>query len=235
MGFDLSISKILLVAGFVVPGAISLRIYRLLKAVKKQSIQSEILEAVVFSIINFVIIFPLLYNHVSIEDNIWTSYAVIVFCFFVTPVIWPVMFIKIIQFLSDNRIILIQSPTAWDHFFSRLKSGVYIIVHLNDGGYIGGEFGKKSYASTYPEQGQLFLERAWEVDEDGNFVDTLPGEPGIILQPEQYTIVRVFGGLEDDSEEKTQSVRWCLRQIGRHFSKIRFRIWERSRGVESYD
>lgn len=48
-------------------------------------------------------------------------------------------------------------------------------IRLKDGAWVGGLFGRNSYAAGYPEEPQdLYLERTYRVDGDGNFEVTGP-------------------------------------------------------------
>lgn len=62
------------------------------------------------------------------------------------------------------------APRAWDHVFSE-RTGSYLRIRLQDGGWIGGSFAEASYAGTFPHDGDLFLREAWPVDADGVFGD----------------------------------------------------------------
>jgi hypothetical protein len=72
-------------------------------------------------------------------------------------------------------------PRAWDHVWHRkinaiirlkLKSGIWLA-----GAYITAASGQRSYASGYPEEGDLFLVQAVEVDPDnGRFISDSSGD-----------------------------------------------------------
>lgn len=63
------------------------------------------------------------------------------------------------------------APRAWDYLFSPRPSGV-VRIRFKAGGYIGGRFGKRSYAAGYPEEPQdLYLERTYAMRDDGAFVE----------------------------------------------------------------
>lgn len=72
-------------------------------------------------------------------------------------------------------------PRAWDYLWSSAPSG-YVRARLKSGSWIGGHFstddqGRRSYASGYPEAGDLYLARRAELDPDtGNFVTDSDGD-----------------------------------------------------------
>jgi hypothetical protein len=62
---------------------------------------------------------------------------------------------------------------------------------MNDGSFKGGVFGINSYASGYPNSGELFLEELWEVDETGAFTGEVFEGQGIVLRASEYKFIRV--------------------------------------------
>lgn len=57
------------------------------------------------------------------------------------------------------------APRAWDDFFSE-RPKCYLRVRTTDGAWLAGKFAAESYAGGFPEEGDLLLEDALEVDED---------------------------------------------------------------------
>jgi hypothetical protein len=67
------------------------------------------------------------------------------------------------------------APRAWDNLFSE-RPNAYLRIRLVDGTWVGGRFAGDSYAGGFPHDGDLYLEEAWEVDQEtGAFV----GETGL--------------------------------------------------------
>jgi hypothetical protein len=84
------------------------------------------------------------------------------------------------------------APRAWDHLFGSAPDG-WIRLRLKSGRWLAGAYatmpdGSRSYAAGYPEEQDLFLVEAIEVDpESGEFVLDKEGEPmlrgsGILVQ-----------------------------------------------------
>jgi hypothetical protein len=47
------------------------------------------------------------------------------------------------------------------------------------------------------------MEEVWRVDEEGYFVDPLPGGAGILLRPADYKLVRTYQGVPANEQEVT--------------------------------
>ena len=78
-------------------------------------------------------------------------------------------------------------------------------IVMKDGGRIGGKFDVNSYATAYPDTGHLYLEELWTLDADGTFLEPYPGRPGIVLRPEDYDYVLIFGDDDDRQVEIANS------------------------------
>jgi hypothetical protein len=57
-------------------------------------------------------------------------------------------------------------PTAWDYQFGRLREAHWILVKLSSGGTVAGYFGPRSFASSDPEERDLFIEQVYQIDEN---------------------------------------------------------------------
>lgn len=72
-------------------------------------------------------------------------------------------------------------PRAWDFLWSAAPTGL-VRARLKSGAWVGGHFsaddqGRRSYASGYPEAGDLYLARRAELDPDtGRFVSDSNGD-----------------------------------------------------------
>lgn len=75
----------------------------------------------------------------------------------------------------ERRLLLLavgrdRAPRAWEHVFGR-RPLCYARIRTVDGLWIGGLFGRGSYAGKFPYDSDLFIEEAWPVDADGVFGD----------------------------------------------------------------
>lgn len=191
---ELNISALLLFAAFVVPGAVSLQVYRLKVSTRDQTLRENLIEAIVFSVVNFALLYWLIVYAVSpeaLDRQPIASYSILMFTFFVAPAIWPFVLVAILKLMERFMLIQPRANTGWDHYFNNLRRGSYVIIHLHDGSYVGGKFGQASYASGYPDSGHLFLEELWEIGADGNFTGEILEGQGVILRPTDYKYVRV--------------------------------------------
>jgi hypothetical protein len=78
------------------------------------------------------------------------------------------------------------APRAWDYLFSDRSRKGWIILHLKDGGRIGGAW-NKSYAAGYPDDQDLYLSEQVELTVDGRFQ---LGDDGLPRSLEKSLLIR---------------------------------------------
>lgn len=157
----------------VFPGLISTTIYRLLMPARAADWANGIVQGLFYSAVNFVLGLPLLYWLVFGYDpgaHPGRYIVAAILLLFVTPVAWPVILVAIFRSRKVARRIQIPYPTAWDAFFNR-RQPTFLLVHLNNGKLVGGYWGAKSYAGSYPNDGDIFLEAVYGLDASGRFGD----------------------------------------------------------------
>lgn len=81
--------------------------------------------------------------------------------------------------------------TAWDHMF-RHRGSCFVRARLKDGSWVGGWYGSKSYATSYPEPAELYLESAWRMKPDGSFADRVAGTAGLHVRAADVDVVELI-------------------------------------------
>jgi hypothetical protein len=72
-----------------------------------------------------------------------------------------------------------RMPSAWD-FVMHQQEPRYVRIHLKDGmGVVGGVFANQSFGSLDRGRGDLYLEQAWYLDDDGNFEQAVMDGHGV--------------------------------------------------------
>ena len=85
----------------------------------------------------------------------------------------------------------IPYPTAWDYFFDK-RELTFLLIHLLDGKMIGGYYGPNSYAGDFPNDGDIYLEAVYSVDDDGKFCDPVENTKGLLIRRDQYSYIEFF-------------------------------------------
>ena len=183
---------------FVVPGLISMHVYRLLFAARDVDWKGGLLQALYYSSLNMVVCLPLLipiHQLGFMERHPYLYTSGLMFVLLVLPVAWPFLYRYLIawQWLASK--VQLPYPTAWDYFFDR-RVPVFVLVQLKNGSRLGGYYGYQSYATSYPTEGDIFLETVYNVDENGKFREPIEGSGGAIIRKDQYELIEVFNPQE---------------------------------------
>ena len=171
----------------VAPGFISLKIWGLIHPSQKIQISESLTEAIIFSSFNYIVTIWLSF---LVKD---THFAWIYFvaAMIVFPVLWPILLKRILNSTFLKKKIISIIPKSWDYFFSR-KECCFMLIHLNNGRIIGGLYGPDSFASSYPEKEDLYLQEVWKVDEEGNFIEKISGSKGVLVHYDVIEYIELF-------------------------------------------
>ncbi len=81
------------------------------------------------------------------------------------------------------------TATAWDFAADHMGPG-FVRVYTSDDTWVGGRSEDKSYFSGYPETREIFLQEAWELDEDGVFIQPIPRTAGVWIRCDDAQFVQ---------------------------------------------
>lgn len=198
----ITFEQLLMIALFVLPGSLSMYVYGLKVPQKDFLLKDRIAEAIFFSLLNFIVVGPLVWALVGmpidmkvIEKLAWWQklgvYFTLIIGFVVMPVVWAFGAVWLLRAAQSRRWISSQTRSAWDAFFANQRTGSWVIVTMNDNSMIGGKFGTRSFASAWPAPGHLFLEELWAVNTNGQLHYKITPARGILLRPADYKFVCV--------------------------------------------
>ena len=91
------------------------------------------------------------------------------------------------------------TPTAWDHMF-RSQGSCFVRLRLRDGSWIGGWYGAHSYATSYPQPPELFLESAWRMNPDGSFAHRIGQTAGLYVRMSDTDMLELLHPGEEDED-----------------------------------
>lgn len=186
----------------VFPGLISTTVYRLIMPAKGLEWGNALLQGLFYSTVNFVltapIIFPLIVGRDPLHHLVRYTFASVLALLFM-PTVWPLLLVKIFKSKWVARRIQVPYPTAWDFYFDRREPS-FVLVHLTNGSLLGGYCGARSYAGSFPRDGDIYLEAVYEVDESGHFGEPIKDSRGVLLTKDQYTYVELFAIPEEEED-----------------------------------
>jgi len=97
-----------------------------------------------------------------------------------------------------------RMPSAWDYVLMK-EEPAFVRIYLSNGLVIGGAFSTNSFGSTTAGRTDIYLEKAWELDSEGEFVQPLAGSSGVWVAHNVISHVEFFDALEVSNDENAQN------------------------------
>lgn len=166
---------------FVVPGVIAQRVYSLLIAGHEQKLSDRVVECLTFSMIHLVL-FHSLYDVVTQLGGGFWSHTAQVGLAAAIPAIEAYVLVRVLKSRWFRHYLKAVHPTpkAWDHVFG-LGVPFWAVLTLKSGRRLGGYYGPNSFASSFPNPEQIYLEQVWKVDDSGEFIEQIEKSAGAII------------------------------------------------------
>jgi hypothetical protein len=84
-----------------------------------------------------------------------------------------------------------NTQSGWDHFFGS-NTAALVRITLDDQRVVAGYFGEGSLAGYTEDTQDIFLERRWELDDDGWFLQPAPSSVGLWIAHEHIVSLEVY-------------------------------------------
>lgn len=194
MKATLDIDTITLFLFLVLPGLISMQVYRMVMPAYRIQWGTALLEGLFYSAINFALFSPLIYLlYGGILSDVRAVWYVLLWIavLLVGPLLWPLLIRWIVRNTKLVRHLQLPYPSAWDYYFDK-RHPAFALVHLKNGKMIGGYYGNESYATSFPNNGDIYLEAVYKVGEDGTFGAAVDDTDGVIIRREEYYYIELF-------------------------------------------
>lgn len=92
------------------------------------------------------------------------------------------------------------TPTAWDYAY-RGMGRAFVRALTADGQWIGGYFGDDSFASSFPEPRELFLEQGFMMNEDGSFGYAVENTTGVYIRCDDIRVIEFLVPAEEPAAD----------------------------------
>jgi len=194
-----TINQVLILVAFVIPGFVLIRVKRLSYPSAEESFQRMLLDSLTLSCIVHGLTSPVWYwcYASGAHGRRPVAFGVVVFAIlFAVPVLLGLLYNLLAasgraRWLRELLNIPDPLPTAWDYYF-RKKPGCWVRVILKSGQVIAGLFGPSSFASSFPQKQDLFLEKLLSLDEDGMVAGWADDSAGALVKMEEVERLEFF-------------------------------------------
>ncbi|MBM4045281.1 MAG: hypothetical protein FJ279_09220 [Planctomycetes bacterium] len=195
----LTVENLQLFLIFVVPGFIALKVYALRIPGERLDVSSAMLDAITYSMANLGLMSWLV---ILLRRESFAANHPVLFLLgtFVILVITPALLaLGVCSFRTSEfakRWLVHPAPSGWDFFFSQRRP-CFILFHLRNGKLLGGFYGMRSFASSFPNEPDVFVEEVWRVDEYGRFTERVPDTAGCFVRYAECERIELFRAEEE--------------------------------------
>lgn len=193
-----TISAILVIVAFLMPGFIANRFLASAYPSAEPSETRAILTAITFSCLNYAVLswLLILFWTKAWYENLGFLAGFTFFILFLAPVFIAWLFIKFVQ--SDwgrkwrlSLGLMHPMPKAWDYFF-HLRKPCWVVATLKNGRIFAGYYGGNSFASSFPAEEDLYLEKLCNLTPEGRILDLHPESAGGIIRMDAIDALEFF-------------------------------------------
>lgn len=186
--------SLLLFILFFMPGFVSIKVHDLLLPGNTRNATTYIVDGVACGTINFIFVMPIawLFLHYGIE-SFWAILFAGILVLLITPLCIAWVYVRLLSSRFMRRHALGVAKQPWDVVFSGRK-GLWVVVYLKNGKEIVGLYSTNSSASHYPQKRELFLEKVFVVNENGELASKSDSE-GVIIPGNSIDYIEFYKGV----------------------------------------
>ncbi len=186
-----------------------MKIYSLFYPSTERDTSKVLIDVVSYSCINYAFLIIPIY---AVETKgVYVSSPLLYYIFyFMVLIVLPSLLPLLLLILRRCNFIrkYLPHPTGrpWDYFFSTNQC-CWVLVTLKSGKKYGGMYGFESFASGSPEPEQIYLEKHWALDEDGDFDHELKDTLGIVILTNEIESVEFIEIKSSTTQQRGDHVR----------------------------
>ncbi|OEU69799.1 MAG: hypothetical protein BA863_04700 [Desulfovibrio sp. S3730MH75] len=161
-------------SSIIFPGILSIFVYNFFSA-RKLDWTSIPIEASFYGYINLIIV-------TTIKSSTVSEYIPDTLLALLIPTILGLIPILAIHIPWLKKIAPYPAQSAWNYAFATLKKNAFFcIVTLKDGTKVGGYMGNKSLVSGSFDEGDIYIQWEYKIDEDGCLGEVKTQSNGIVI------------------------------------------------------
>lgn len=189
---ELTITNLIALFLFVIPGFISIKVYGMLFPVPARDLSKQIINSLVYSALNYAAFsIPVFVLWDSLKSSpiflIVMGLAIVV----VAPACWPIAYSRLSEDILNKLRKVHPLPRPWDFLFRQGRHH-WVVIHLKDGTRVGGIYGAKSFASSYPEEPQIYFQQVWKLGKKSLFQRPVARSEGMIIFGSEIKSLELF-------------------------------------------
>jgi Family of unknown function (DUF6338) len=213
MGDLLNPEKLPLFLVILLPGFVAIKVYDLLAPPEKRDFGASLIEVAAYGVINFAIwawvLVGLTLDGAKQNPLLYSLLLILICVLSPTVMAWTVYRLRKQDWVCYGFKIPFEKwqvkglgvpiSTAWDDFFGR-NPECWVLCHLKNGKKIAGLFSEDSFATSYPQKQELYLEKTFAVNDDGKILNEIPGTMGMLVRYEDCHLIEFLTVEYPDAE-----------------------------------
>lgn len=194
-----SFSQILVLLVFIIPGFVLVRVKRVAYPTVEVGAASTVLESLAWSCVVYGVASPLLYlSYVwrwpEVRPLLFGMLALVILL--IVPGLLGVTYVWLTKtekarWLREFLGFPHPDPTAWDHHFRKGRA-YWVWLTFKSGKVMAGLFGPNSFASSFPHQRDLYIEKLLRLDHRGHVVELIDNSAGALVMMEDVERIQFF-------------------------------------------
>ena len=195
--FPANATEIELLILFIVPGFVASRAYRLFITEKAKPEFRLLLEWLTGSVLVFgpsLLVVRASFANIDAQPKTaatWLFVELLALPAVLGAAAGMLMRLDLVAKLLARVGVIHPTPTAWDYYFGK-REPCYVLITLEDGHRVGGLWHEKSFASSDPDERDIYLEITWQVNSRGEFDKPIQGTKGILVPGSRIRQVEFF-------------------------------------------
>jgi hypothetical protein len=193
-----STAAVLVIVAFVMPGFIASRVVSFTLPGTEPTQGRLLLTAITLSCLNYAVLSWLLV-FAWLDKWYENPLALAVLSFFVlfgAPVLIGLAIPQIVESKRGRKVrerfrLMHPIPKAWDYFF-RLGTPCWVVATMKDGHVLAGWYGVNSFASSFPAEEDLYLEKTCNLSPEGRILQVKEFSHGAIIRMEHVQLLEMY-------------------------------------------
>lgn len=194
-----SLSQMLVLLVFIVPGFVLMRVKRVAYPTVEPGTAGTVLDSLALSCAVYALVSPLLY---LCYLRRWQAtrpllFALLtLFILLIVPCVLGVVYVGMTKagkarWLREFLGFPHPDPTAWDYHF-RKERAYWVWLTFKSGKVMAGLFGPNSFASSFPHNRDIYIEKLLRLDEHGRVVELVDKSAGALVMMEEVERIQFF-------------------------------------------
>jgi hypothetical protein len=194
-----SLSPILILLVFIIPGFVLMRVKRVAYPTAEASAGGTVLDSLTLSCVVYALASPLLYlsylYRLPVTRPVLFSILALI-TLLIVPCALGALYVRFTKsgrgrWLREFLGFPHPAPTAWDYLLRKQRS-YWVWLTFKSGKVMAGLFGPNSFASSFPQKRDLFIEKLLRQDENGDVIELVDGSAGALVMMEDLERIQFF-------------------------------------------